>query len=130
MNTDEIRPYGRRSPRTYVSIAIMLHRRLASIAWLVSRGVSHVHTGTAARVLGVSKSRIAALIAQGKLRVVDGMPGGSPKDRYVAVAELAAAPTPMQAGRARGWHLEHRNGRGDVPTATHDDKNAETPKKV
>lgn len=109
--------YGRRSPKTYVSIAYQLRHRLEALAWLLQHGISHVHPATAARVLGVSKSRIQALVARGRLRIVEGFPGSSERDRYIPVCDLAAAPTALDVGRRRGWHIEHRRGRGDIPKA-------------
>ena len=109
--------YGRRSPKTYVSVAYQLRHRLEALAWLMKNGISHVHPATAARVLGVSKSRIQALVARGRLRIVEGFPGSSERDRYIPVCDLAAAPTALDVGRRRGWHIEHRTGRGDIPEA-------------
>lgn len=97
--------------QSFQAIAAGLAHRLDALAWLHARGIAWVTVGTAARVLGVTTQRVGRLIRDGRLRAVEGLPGGSRLDRYVRVSDLAGAPTPMEAGHARDWNIEARRTR-------------------
>lgn len=85
-------------------IAHRLRNRLRALAWWASVDAEYpggvVPVSTAARVLGCRRQNVERLIADGKLRLVQGMPGGGPRDKFVPVADLFTAPTGLEAGRA------------------------------
>lgn len=54
---------------------------------------------TAARMLHITPQRVRALIDQGRLRVIDDMPGGTDRDRFVPFIDLLDAPFAMTRGR-------------------------------
>lgn len=54
---------------------------------------------TAARVLGVTPQRVRSLIRQGRLTLINGMPGGIRNDQFIPVKELINAPFAMTRGR-------------------------------
>ncbi len=84
----------------------------AAIAWWFR--VSHAYPGglvpipTAARILDVTPNRVRELIAQGRLRMVEGMPGGTDRDRFVPLIDLVDAPFHMTRGRPGVWGPENR----------------------
>lgn len=96
-----------------------VRQRLAALSWL--RGVMTQHPGgivpvpTACRVLGVSSKRMRDLIAEGKVPVVEGMPGGGERDRFVPIDSLINLPIAANRGRPgvygldRKWHFERLN---------------------
>ncbi len=71
---------------------------------------------TASRILGVSITRVRTLIEEGRFTVVDGMPGGNERDRFIPLEQLITAPFAMNHGRPglygprnrRNKHLEAR----------------------
>lgn len=89
-----------------------MRRRLDALSWW--RSVARDHPGgvvpipTAARILGVQRRRVAELVAEGRLRVVDGMPGGSSRDRFVPVDDLIGAPFREERGRAGVYGPDNR----------------------
>lgn len=93
-------------------IAHRLRNRLRALAWLARVDAEYpggvVPITTAARVLGCRRQNVERLIADGKLRLVHGMPGGGPRDKFVPVADLYTAPTGLEAGRA--WSREIGTG--------------------
>jgi hypothetical protein len=84
----------------------------AALAWWLAQAQAHplgiVPIPTAARMLGVTPNRVHGLIQEGRLRVVDGMPGGNPRDRFVPVLDLVDAPFNMTRGRPGVWGPEKR----------------------
>lgn len=54
---------------------------------------------TAARVLGCRRQNVERMIDAGRLRVIEGMPGGGPRDRFVPLIDLYTAPTGIEGGR-------------------------------
>lgn len=89
-----------------------LKQRHSSIAWWVRvhreypNGI--VPIPTAARMLSVSTQRVRALIADGRLSVVDGMPGGNERDRFIPLDQLIDAPFAMTRGRPGEFGPEKR----------------------
>lgn len=94
-------------------IAHRLRNRLRALAWLAKIDAEYpggvVPVATAARVLGCRRQNVERLIADGKLRLVQGMPGGSPRDKFVPVVDLYTAPTGLEAGRA--WSRDIGTGK-------------------
>ncbi|MCC6676512.1 MAG: hypothetical protein IT436_05150 [Phycisphaerales bacterium] len=84
-------------------IAEQLRDRLVALSWW--RGVLSAFPGgvvsvaTASRVLGVSRQRIERLIDEGRLPLIEGMPGGNLHDRFIPIDALHAAPTMLDTGR-------------------------------
>ena len=54
---------------------------------------------TASRILGVSVKRVHGMIAEGRLSVIDDMPGGNDRDRFIPFDQLLDAPFAMTRGR-------------------------------
>ena len=54
---------------------------------------------TAARILAVTPTRIHTLIKEGRLTVVEGMPGGNERDRFIPIVDLFDAPFAMTRGK-------------------------------
>lgn len=68
-----------------------------------------IQVSTASRVLGVSRQRIERLIEDGRIPLIEGMPGGNLHDRFVPLDALLAAPTMLDSGRplvAQGRHAD------------------------
>lgn len=63
---------------------------------------------TAARMLGVSSRRMRALIDAGRLRVVEGMPGGTERDRFIPAVDLINGPFVLDRGQPGVWGPESR----------------------
>ncbi len=80
-----------------------IRNRNECIAWWVRTFAANpsglVPIPTAARVLGVSTTRVRALINEGRLTVIEGMPGGNTRDRFIPLEQLITAPFGMDAGR-------------------------------
>lgn len=82
--------------------AELLRRRLYLLAWW--REALRVHpgglvpVGTAARILGVSRQRVAQLIAAGRIPVLD-MPGPSKLDRFIPADALLMIASRADQGR-------------------------------
>lgn len=76
-----------------------IQQRNAAIAWWVRVMKEHpygvVPVPTVARMMSVTTNRVRSLIDQGRLSVVDGMPGGNERDRFIPVDELIDAPFAM-----------------------------------
>lgn len=95
---------------THAVKQVRQHR--AALAWWVR--VHHEHPlgivpiPTAARILGVTGGRIRDLIAEGRLRLVEGMPGGSDRDKFVPVLDLIDGPFVLDRGRPALWGPENR----------------------
>lgn len=85
--------------------------RLRAVSWwravmaIYPGGV--VPMGTASRVLGVSRKRMNELVRDGTVPLVEGMPGGGRRDRFVPVDALIGLATTMQPGKPVG-HLGPR----------------------
>jgi hypothetical protein len=96
-----------------LGVARMLQHRLRAFAWWA--GIMHkyprgvVSVGVAGRILGVSKSRMNQLIEQGRLPLIDDMPGGKPTDRFIPIEALLGAPTPLDMGRSKGHAADKRS---------------------
>ncbi len=80
-----------------------LKQRHSSIAWWV-RSMRDYPNGvvpipTAARMLSVSTNRVRQLIDEGRITVLEGMPGGNDRDRFIPVDQLIDAPFAMTRGR-------------------------------
>lgn len=75
---------------------VQLSHRQAALWWWMQAMREYplglVHMTQAARMAGVSKSRMADLIAEGRVRVVSGMPGSKRGERWVIVEDLFALP--------------------------------------
>lgn len=86
----------------------------AAVAWWLRTMAEHptgvVPIPTAARVLGVTPTRIHALIEEGRLRCVEGMPGGTNRDRFVPLIDLVDGPFAMTRGRPGVYGPENRFG--------------------
>lgn len=84
----------------------------AALAWWVR--VHHafplgvVPIPTAARMLGVSPRRVRSLVEDKRIRVVDGMPGGTDRDRFIPVIDLIDAPFVLNRGQPGQWGPENR----------------------
>lgn len=80
-----------------------LNQRHASLAWWARVRELHplgvVPVSTASRILGVSHNRVYTLIKEGRLRMVEGMPGGNDRDRFVPFTDLLDAPYAMTRGK-------------------------------
>lgn len=79
-----------------------LKQRHSSTAWWARQLAEHplgiVPIPTAARMLRVTPQRVKALIEQGRLRVVEDMPGGNSRDRFIPFVDLLDAPFAMTRG--------------------------------
>lgn len=84
-------------------VAYELRDRLRRLGWWRKVNLAYpggvVPVGTAARILGVSLQRVDKLNLQGRLTIIDGMPGGNRQDRFVPIDELYDAPTKLEQGR-------------------------------
>ncbi len=80
-----------------------IKNRNAALAWLVKTNTEYplglVPITTAARVLGVTPNRVHQLIEYEQIRVVEGMPNGTRRDRFIPVEDLIDAPFAMARGR-------------------------------
>ena len=80
-----------------------LTQRHESLAWWAETSKNNplgvVPISTAARILHVTPNRVRALIKEGRLSVIDNMPGGSNHDRFVPILDLLNAPFAMTRGR-------------------------------
>ena len=89
-----------------------LKQRHSSIAWWVRMMRDHpygvVPIPTAARMLSVTPNRIRALIDEGRLSIVEGMPGSNNRDRFIPVDQLIDAPFAMTRGRPGEFGPEKR----------------------
>ena len=89
-----------------------LRQQRAALAWWASVAAAFplgvVPLPTAARMLGVSTRRVRAMIENGRLRLVEGMPGGTERDRFVHVVDLIDAPFVLNRGRPGVWGPENR----------------------
>jgi len=89
-----------------------LKQRHNSIAWWVRMMRDHpsgvVPIPTAARMLSVTPNRIRALIDEGRLSVIEGLPGGNGRDRFIPVDQLIDAPFAMTRGRPGVWGPKNR----------------------
>lgn len=80
-----------------------LNQRHSALAWwariqaLYPLGI--VPIPTAARILSVTPTRIHTLIKEGRFTVVDDMPGGNDRDRFIPLIQLFDAPYAMTRGR-------------------------------
>lgn len=63
---------------------------------------------TAARILGVSGRRLRSLVEEGRIRIVEGMPGGTDRDKFVPVLDLIDGPFTLDRGRPGLWGPENR----------------------
>lgn len=86
------------------------HRQ--SLAWWFRASAAFpgglVPLPTAARMLGVSPRRVRALVDEGRIRLIDGMPGGSDRDRFVPVVDLIDGPFVLDRGQPGVWGPENR----------------------
>lgn len=93
-------------------IAHQLRQRREFNRWWMTVHQSHpwglVPTAVAARAIDVSPTRIAHLIQEGKLRLVDDMPGGNVRDRFIPFVDLLSAPALVEAGRIGVYGPENR----------------------
>lgn len=86
------------------------HRQ--ALAWWVR--IQHqyplgiVPVPTAARILGVSARRLRSLVDEGRIRVVEGMPGGTDRDKFVPVLDLIDGPFVLDRGQPGVWGPENR----------------------
>lgn len=62
-----------------------------------------VPTGTAARLLGISRRRMNEIIRLGRVPLIEGMPGGSKRDRFVPVDALIGLATALEPGTTPRW---------------------------
>lgn len=98
-----------------------MRQRLLALSWW--RAVLHRYPGgvvplaTAGRILGISPRRMAQYVAAGRVLLVEGMPGGSPADRFVPIDFLFAMPTRLDVGRPTGYTggEEYLRSRGARP---------------
>ncbi|MBL4882948.1 MAG: hypothetical protein JKY95_00245 [Planctomycetaceae bacterium] len=92
-----------------------LKQRHSSLAWWVRMMRDHpggvVPIPTAARMLSVTSNRVRQLIDDGRLLVVDGMPGGNERDRFIPVDQLIDAPFAMTRGRPGVWGPKNRENK-------------------
>ncbi len=90
-----------------------LKQRHSSIAWWLRTMRDYpggvVPIPTAARMLSVSPNRVRQLISEGRLTIIDGMPGGNERDRFIPVDELVDAPFAMTRGRPGVFGPKNRN---------------------
>lgn len=109
-----------------------LNQRHASLAWWARMREQYpmglIPVTTAARVLGVTHRRVYALIEEGRLRLVDDMPGGNDRDRFIPFTDLLDAPYGMTRGRPglygpknRPNHKHEKKMREYVNTLTYKD---------
>lgn len=89
-----------------------LKQRHKSISWWIRVHRDHpngiVPIPTAARMLSVSTNRVRALIEEGRLSVIDGMPGGNNRDRFIPIEQLIDAPFAMTRGRPGEFGVKNR----------------------
>jgi hypothetical protein len=80
-----------------------LKQRHNALAWWARVSKNHplgvVPVSTAARILHVTPNRVRQLIKNGRIRVLDDMPGGSSHDRFIPIEDLLDAPFAMTRGR-------------------------------
>lgn len=79
-----------------------LRARHAALAWWLKIIREHgpcLTIPVAARVLRVSRNRVRAMIARGRLQIVQGMPGGTRTDVFVPLEGLIDAPFSLNRGR-------------------------------
>lgn len=80
-----------------------LNQRHASLAWWARVHKDYplgvVPIPTAARILSVTPTRIHTLIKEQRLSVVEGMPGGNERDRFIPLIDLFDAPYAMTRGK-------------------------------
>lgn len=74
-----------------------------------------VPIATASRVLSVSPRRIRSLIEEGRIRVIEGMPGGTDRDRFVPLVDLVDAPFTLNRGRPDQWGRERQSSPDNSP---------------
>jgi len=90
----------------------LLKQRHSALAWWMRTMREHpngfVPLPTAARILGVTTNRVRALVDEGRLPVVSGMPGGNERDRFIPVDDLIDAPFSMARGRPGVFGPENR----------------------
>lgn len=90
----------------------LLKQRHSAIAWWMRTMREHpygfVPLPTAARMLGVTTNRVRALVDEGRLSVVSGMPGGNDRDRFIPVDDLIDAPFAMARGRPGVFGVKNR----------------------
>lgn len=103
-------PFGK-TARDRNEIARLTHRMQALAWWRVVMttfpgGV--VPIDTASRILGVTRSRVYQLIKDGRLPLVEGMPGGTKPDKFIPLDALIASPTAAYMGRPVGYKAGQR----------------------
>ncbi|MBO6740630.1 MAG: hypothetical protein JJ916_12315 [Phycisphaerales bacterium] len=80
-----------------------LNQRHAALAWWSRVQQEHpwgvVPIPTAARILAVSTRRVHELVKEGRFQLIEGMPGGNERDRFIPIADLLDAPFRMTRGR-------------------------------
>ncbi len=95
-----------------VAAVRQVRQHRAALAWWVR--VQHqyplgiVPVPTAARMLGVSGRRLRSLVEEGRIRLIEGMPGGTDRDKFVPVLDLIDGPFTLDRGRPGIWGPEKR----------------------
>lgn len=96
-------PISPTAPIRWLKAVRQLRQRNAATAWWVTHQTAHplgiVSMPVAAVILGVRTCRVHALVREGRLRVIEGMPGSKPHHRFVPVEDLLSAPFRANAGR-------------------------------
>ena len=93
-------------------IVRQIKQQRSSLSWWLRAAQEYPHgvvpIPTAARILGVTPNRVRNLIDEGRVRVLEGMPGGTARDRFVPIIDLVDAPFHMTRGRPGVWGSENR----------------------
>lgn len=96
-------------------IARQLRQRRDATTWWAAQVSDHpfglVPFNTASRVLDISPTRLRHLIEEGRVRLVEGMPGGNVRDKFIPFVDLLAAPSLVEAGRIGVYGPENRVAR-------------------
>ncbi|GEM_PF-6965116 len=86
---------------------LQIRQHRSALEWWTYQHHKHplglVPIPTAARMLGVSTRRVRSLIQDGRLDVVEGMPGGNSRDRFIPGVQLINAPFALNRGRPGQW---------------------------
>ncbi len=95
-----------------------LRQRQQSLVWWIMAREKHplgmVPIATAARMMGLSRTRMHNLIKLGRVRVVEGMPGGGRIDRFIPIEDLMRAPMKAMGGRPGLFGVKERKAEHNI----------------